>query len=423
MTGVALLANHGPGLLFWPLLWHWTLRLWLLQAWAVALLWVWRAAELAMGLPSVPDLLTSEYDAAPPAGPSLTVVVPALNEEAHIAACLESLLAQEYQSLRIIAVNDRSTDGTGAVMKTLAAKHPDRLRVLHVTKLPEGWLGKTHAMALAATESRADSGAGQGSEYLLFTDADVVFRPDALRRTMAFVVASSADHMVTAPTLVLKRWDESALLGLFQVCALWASRPWRVPDPKAKRDAVGVGAFNLLRRSAYEQVGGFEALRLEIVEDLGMARRIKRAGLAQRIAFGRDLVRVHWAAGALGIVEVLTKNMFSAFGFRIPLLLGACWWLIAFCVLPAVGLAAAFWLPGLILPGLIAMVEVAVAYRTIGRHSGISAWFAVLSPFAALLLIYTLLRSMVTTLRRGGVSWRGTFYSLAELRRHAAPLW
>jgi cellulose synthase/poly-beta-1,6-N-acetylglucosamine synthase-like glycosyltransferase len=406
-----------------PELWVWILRLWLIQAWAVALLWMWRVADTAQGLPKVPDLLDPKYSDAPLTGPSLTVVVPALNEEAHVAACLQSLLAQEYQPMRIVAVNDRSTDGTGAVMDALAASHPDRLRVLHVTELPPGWLGKTHAMALAARESATGFGPGQGSEFLLFTDADVVFRPDALRRTMAFVVASGADHMVTVPTLVLKSWDETALLSFFQVCAMWAARPWRVADPKAKRDAVGVGAFNLLRRSAYEQVGGFEALRLEIVEDLGMARRIKRAGLAQRIAFGRNLVRVHWAPGAMGVVEVLTKNMFSAFGFRIPLLLGACGWLVAFCVLPALGVLASLWLRALLLPGLVTLIEVLVAYRAIGRQSRIPAWYAALSPFAAMLLIYTLLRSMVKTLQQGGVVWRGTFYSLAELRRHAAPLW
>jgi len=404
-------------------LWLWATRLWLLQAWVVALLWVWRTVDCARGLPSVPDLLAPEYDESPSDGPSVTVIVPALNEEAHVAGCLESLLAQEYRSLRIIAVDDRSTDATGAVMNALAAKHPERLRVLQVTELPSGWLGKTHAMALAARDSGAGSGTGQGSEFLLFTDADVVFRPDALRRTMAFVVASAADHMVTVPTLVLKRWDETALLSFFQVCALWAARPWRVPDPKAKRDAVGVGAFNLLRRSAYEQVGGFEALRLEIVEDLGIARRIKRAGLAQQIAFGRDLVRIHWAPGAMGVVEVLTKNMFSAFGFCILLLLGACGWLVAFCVLPAVGLLTGLWFPPAVLPGLITLVEIAVVYHAIGRQSGISAWYAVASPFAALLLMYALLRSMTKTLWQGGVVWRGTFYSLAELRRNAAPLW
>ena len=312
------------------MIWHWIMRLWLVQSWVVALLWVWRGFGAAIGLPKVPDLLAVEFDAAPTTGPSLTVVVPALNEESAVGECLESLLAQEYESLRIIAVDDRSTDGTGAVMDRLAAQYPERLQALHIEELPEGWLGKTHAMAKAAALEPT-------SEYLLFTDADILFRKDALRRTMSFVVASSADHMVTVPTLILKRWDESALLGFFQVCAVWAARPWKVADAKAKRDAVGVGAFNLLRRTAYEQVGGFEALRMEIIEDLGIARRIKRAGLRQRVAFGRDLVSVHWAAGAMGVVSVLTKNMFSAFGFRMPLLAGACGWLVGFCVLPGGG--------------------------------------------------------------------------------------
>jgi hypothetical protein len=295
-------------------------------------------------------------------------------------------------------------------MDSFADRYPDRVKVIHVTDLPAGWLGKTHAMALAARESE--------SAYLLFTDADIVFRPDALRRSMMYAVASEADHLVTLPTLVLKRWDEAALLSFFQVCALWASRPWKVADPSAKRDAVGVGAFNLLRREAYEQVGGFEALRMEIIEDLGIARRVKRAGLRQRVAFGKGLVSVHWAPGALGVVKVLTKNIFSAFQFQIPLLLLACGWLIAFCVLPVVVIV-----PGLVLPALLTAVGTTVVYTGLRRHSGISAWNAALAPFAALLLIYALLRSMVATLRQGGVVWRGTFYPLAELRKHVAPMW
>jgi glycosyltransferase involved in cell wall biosynthesis len=394
-------------------LWHLALRVWVVQAWIVAGLWVWKSLEAAIGLPKVSDLAQPKWDKSAATGPALTVIVPALNEVENIAACLESLLAQEYQPLRILAVDDRSTDGTGDIMDAIAARHPDRLKVLHVTELPDGWLGKTHAMASAARDA-----ASEGAEYLLFTDADIVFRSDALRRSMAYAVASDADHLVTLPTLVLKRWDEAALLGFFQVCAMWASRPWRVADPKAKRDAVGVGAFNLLRREAYEQVGGFEALRMAIVEDVGMARRVKAAGLRQRVAFGRDLVRVHWATGAFGVVNVLTKNMFSAFGFRIPVLLGACVWLLGFCVIPA-----AVFAPALLLPAILTAASITWIYRALRKHSGISAWNAALVPFAALLLIYALLRSMVATLRQGGVMWRGTFYPLAELRKHAAPLW
>lgn len=380
-------------------------------AWVVAGLWTWRGMGAVFGLPKVPDLLRTEYDAAPVKGASLTVIVPALNEEAHVGACLESLLAQEYEALEIIAVDDRSTDGTGAIMDALAATNSKRMRVIHVKELPGGWLGKTHAMALAARSST--------SEYILFTDADVVYRKDALRRSMAYAVASGADHLVTVPTLEVRRWDEAALLGVFQVCGLWAARPWKVGDPRAKRDAVGIGAFNLLRRSAYEQVGGFEALRMEIVEDLGIARRVKKAGLAQRLAFGRGLVNVHWASGALGLVNVMTKNMFSAFQFRILLLLGACGWLVGFCVVPWVGLFTTGWR----VPSAIAVGMIALMYRAVGKTSGISARYVLLSPFAAVLMVYALLRSMVTTLRQGGVIWRGTFYSLDELRKHAGPMW
>ena len=208
------------------------------------------------------------------------------------------------------------------------------------------------------------------------------------------------------------------MLGFFQVFGMWGGRPWKVRNPKAKLDAIGIGAFNMIRRTAYEQVGGFEALRMEIVEDIGLGRRVKRAGLAQRIAFGRDLVRVHWASGAFGLVEVLTKNIFSAFRFYISLALGACVWLAVFCAAPALGLLV----PGIRLPAAITVAAIAWTYRLYGRASGISAWQALLSPVAALMFFYALLRSMVTTLRQGGVVWRGTFYPLKTLRRYAAPL-
>jgi cellulose synthase/poly-beta-1,6-N-acetylglucosamine synthase-like glycosyltransferase len=413
-----------PGAGGWLLFWNWALRLWVVEAWIVAALWVWRSVGAAIGLPKVANLLDAQWDDAPATGPMLTVVVPALNEEASVAECLESLLAQDYESLRIVAVDDRSTDGTGAVMDGLAAaRYPERLQVLHVRELPVGWLGKTHAMTMAARESNRESTSESRSEYLLFTDADIVFRADALRRSMAYAVASRADHLVTAPTLVLKRWDEAALIGFFEVCAMWASRPWKISDAKAKRDSVGVGAFNLMRREAYEQVGGFEALRMEIIEDIGMGRRVKRAGLRQRVAFGKDLVRVHWAPGAMGVVDVLTKNMFAAFQFQIVLLLGACGLLAGFFVLPPISVMAGLAWPELLLAGLIAVGSVVVAYRALGRYSGISAWYAVLSPFAATLLMYALLRSMVKTLRQGGVWWRGTLYPLKELRKHVAPPW
>jgi hypothetical protein len=202
------------------------------------------------------------------------------------------------------------------------------------------------------------------------------------------------------------------------VFALWAARPWKVSDPKALGDAIGIGAFNMLRATAYERVGGFEALRMEIVEDLGLARRVKLAGLAQRFVYARDLVNVHWARGADGIVKVITKNMFAMFRFRVGLVLTGCAWLTLFCVLPF----AAVWWWAFAAPAGLAIAAMFLMYRLVGARWGLSAWNALLAPFAASLLIYALLRSTAVTLAQGGVVWRGTFYSLAELRRHATPM-
>jgi glycosyltransferase involved in cell wall biosynthesis len=379
-------------------------------AWLVALSWIWKVLAAIRGLPGIPNLLAPEHDQTPAGAPSITVIVPARDEAADIAATLHSLLKQDYPNLQIIAINDRSADTTGDIITTLAAQHPAKLQALHVIELPAGWLGKTHAMALAARQSSTD--------YLLFTDADVLFRSDAIRRALAYAVASHADHLVTFPTTIIRRWDEAAFLSFFQIFSLWAARPWRIADPAAPHDALGIGAFNLLRRSAYLHIGGFESLRMEIVEDVGIGRRIKRAGLAQRIAFGRGLVSVHWASGLNGLINVMTKNMFSAFGFYISLVLLGCVWLLVFCTAPA---AALLYAPTRI-PAILTLAAVACGYRLMSRHSGLSTWNALFFPFSALVFAFTLLRSMLITLHQGGVRWRGTFYSLAELRKNAAPL-
>ena len=383
-------------------------------AWVVAVGWLWMVLTAANGLPRIPNLLMKQFNVEPERLPRITVVVPARNESVHVAACIQTLLHQDYAALRIIAVNDRSIDDTGSILDALALTAPEKLKVMHITELPPQWLGKTHAMAVAAQATiEADA-----PDFLLFTDADVMYREDAIRRSLVYAVESGADHLVTVPTTIILRWDEAMLLGFFQIFGLWGARPWKVADPKARRDAIGIGAFNLVRRTAYEQIGGFAAQRMDILEDLTLARRIKRAGLAQRIAFGRGLVNVHWASGAAGLVEVMTKNIFSAFRFHVSLLLLACGWLAVFCASPMMTLV---YQPTR-LPGAVTLAAVVCAYLLFQKTSGIKAWYGLLSPIAALLFIFTLLRSMVTTLRQGGVIWRGTFYPLAELRKDAAPL-
>jgi glycosyltransferase involved in cell wall biosynthesis len=378
-------------------------------AWLIALFWVWKAIAAARGLPGIPDITLPQYDVAPEGSPSLTVIVPARNEAADVAACLQSLLEQDYANLQIIAVDDRSTDQTGSIMDALAAEHPDKLHVLHIAELPPNWLGKTHAMAFAARHAASD--------YLLFTDADILFRADALRRCLAQAVATNADHFVTLPTPTVKTHGEGMLLGFLQVLGLWATRPWRADNPRAKRDFVGIGAFCLLRSSVYQRLGGFEAFRMEILEDLTLARHVKLMELRQRVAVSPGLIKVHWAPRAMGVVGVMTKNLFAVFRFHISFLLIACGWLALFYLAPIAFLA---W-PQTRIPALVTLAAIALLYRLAGRLSGISAWYAVLFPISAMLFIYSLLRSMFITLRQGGVTWRGTFYPLAELRQKKTP--
>jgi GT2 family glycosyltransferase len=360
-------------------------------------------------LPRIPNLLQAKFNRAPEGNPSIIVIVPARDEADALPSCLASLIAQDYRNLKIIAIDDRSTDATGTIMDALVVQHPERLRVLHVKRLPAGWLGKPHAMALAAR----DAIAVERPDYLLFTDADVIFQPEAIRRSLALAVETEADHFVTFPTPQVKTFGEGVLLGYLGVMGLWATRPWKAADPKAKRDFMGIGAFNLLRTTAYEELGGFESLRMEILEDLVLARKVKLTGLRQGVAIAPGMVSLHWAAGAIGVVKVMTKNLFAIFRFHLELVALVCVVLAILCLGPVVF----FLVPSTRFAATFALTSIVALYIVSARHSKISPAYALFFPAGVVLFLFSLLRSVWITLRDGGVTWRGTFYPLAELRR------
>ena len=380
-------------------------------AWAIAAAWASRLVEAAAGFPKLPHLLSSHFDTIPDNSPRVAVIVPARNEAANIRGCVESLLRQDYAPLRIFAVDDRSTDSTGALLDSLALAHAGgRLAVLHVTELPAGWLGKTHAMAIAAAEAVES----YRPDYLLFTDADIDFAPDAIRRSLVAAVRSGADHFITLPTTVAKTAGEAVMLSFLQVIGIWAVRTWRVADPSAKRDAMGVGAFNMVRTEVYRRLGGFEALRMEVLEDLTLGRMVKAGGFGQQVGVAPGLVSLHWAAGMRGIIRGMTKNFFAVFEYRIfPLLLAALA-IAVLCMGPAVLLAV----PGARLPAFLGWVAAASLYGISGRVSRLPLWCSLFLPVAAALVVYAMVRSSLVTLARGGVTWRDTFYSLEQLRGH-----
>src|SRR5438270_3365871 len=384
------------------------LWVWWLYSGGVALVLLGFLLDAFSGLPKLADLARPEWDRRESNRLRVRVIVPALNEEKGIEACLRSLAGQDYSNLEVIAVNDRSSDSTGAIMDRIAATSGGRLRVLHLSELPPGWLGKPHAMWSAAKLVTGD--------WLLFTDGDVVFQPGAIRRAVTYAETARTDHLSLLPTLLTKSVGERMMISLFHF-GLVAMRPWQSPAGPS-RFAFGAGAFNMLRRSAYQQIGTSEALRMEVVEDLALAQRVKRAGLISCVVLAPGLVSLHWASGAMGIVRTLTKNGYAVIGFR--------WYIAALFTLIVLAFHVApfvlMWLaPGSAKLGFALCVGcIFCFYLLFRRVTGINPAYFLLHPIGALLSAYALLRSVVLTTVGGGVVWRGTKYSLHELRRAAA---
>jgi glycosyltransferase involved in cell wall biosynthesis len=377
----------------------------------LALAWFSRIVDAALGMPSVADISRPEWNrkSAPADSlPRVSIIVPARNEEETIEQSLTTLLHLDYSNYEIIAVNDRSTDRTGEMMEKVAATPAahDRLRLIQHNELPSGWMGKTHAMWTAANQASGD--------WLLFTDADVLFKPDSLRRAMAYAESQRADHVVLFPRMIMDSVGERMMIAFFQTMFVFGHRPWKVADPKS-RDHMGVGAFNLVRRSVYQSVGTYEALRMEVLDDMKLGKVVKNAGFAQRNVFGEDLISVHWARGAKGVMNNLTKNFFAVLSFQWPRTLVSAFGMAFLNLMPFVGVCLAHgWAR---LPYAIALLSMFLIYWGMSRRSAIPAYYFLLHPVSSVLFVYTLLRSMAHTLWNDGIVWRGTKYHLEELRK------
>jgi glycosyltransferase involved in cell wall biosynthesis len=372
-------------------------------------LWFGVAADWFRGSGRVPVLANLRGTGSKPDDyPSVSVVVAARDEREAVESALRSLLEQDYPGrLEVIAVDDRSTDGTGDVMTGLAARMPGRLRHLRVDRLPEGWLGKNHALWLGAGE--AEGG------WLLFTDADVRFETDCVRLAVRHALDEGFDHLALAPELVSRGTVLKSFVAAFSLVFEVTQRPWRVSDPEAK-ESVGVGAFNLVRREAYEGAGTHGAVRMRPDDDLRLGRALKEAGFRQGVAYGTGTVWVEWHRSLAGAVRGLGKSMFPGVDYRLSAALLASLGLFATNVLPFFGVFLARRALTRRLFGADVLVLFAM-YARGARRSGTPAYLAALHPFGASALIFAMLRSTYKTLVRGGIEWRGTFYPLETSRR------
>ncbi|MBI4389848.1 MAG: glycosyltransferase, partial [Nitrospinae bacterium] len=234
--------------------------------------------------------------------PLISVCVPARNEERGIRACLESLLRQDYPRFEVIAVDDNSTDATPAIVESLAAGDP-RLTLARGEALPEGWFGKPYALHQAYRRAQG--------EYLLFTDADPAFRPFALTAAMYVMRRDNLDVLTLLPgTEFGSFWERAVQPVIFGFIA--ALTRFRKVNGRDHPDAMGIGAFMLFRRDAYERIGGHERVRQEIVEDIALAKCAKREGLNLLIADGKRVYSIRMYHSFREIWLGWRKNMFVA---------------------------------------------------------------------------------------------------------------
>jgi cellulose synthase/poly-beta-1,6-N-acetylglucosamine synthase-like glycosyltransferase len=359
-------------------------------------------ADLLFGLRRIASLGALP---APAAGlPSLSIVIAARDEERNIEEALESLLALDYPDFEIVLVNDRSTDRTGTIAARLAARDP-RLRLLHVTALPDGWLGKNHALWLGT--------AAATGTVILFTDADVVMEPTTLRRAVGYLEAEKVDHLVVGPDLHMPGVLLTAFALTGTLLFTLGTRPWRARSPRSHFH-IGIGAFNLIRASAYARIGTHAAIALRPDDDLKLGRLVKKHGFRQDFVAGRGFVGVEWYASMGETVRGLTKNSFAALEYSLVRVVAGT----AAQLLTLVWPVAALFL----VSGAARWMYAAVVALTLLMHGAAlrlqrgTVAHALLYPVIALILFHIVWRSTILTLWRGGIEWRGTRYPLAALR-------
>ncbi|MFC5449707.1 glycosyltransferase [Paenibacillus aestuarii] len=346
--------------------------------------------------------------------PLVSVIIAAKEEESTILDTVQHLLTQHYPRLEIIAVNDRSQDATGTRLEELRRWSERKegigipLRIVHITNLPDGWLGKNHALYQGYLQARG--------QYLLFTDADIIFSPGTIADAVAYMQEHEVQHLTLTPNMIA----HGALLRGFVHFFLFAFslfvRPWRANDERSRRQGIGIGAFNMVNRSAYEAIGTHKAIALRPDDDLQLGIALKRAGFKQKVLSGKHTLQVEWYRSLHEAIRGLEKNLFSGFRYSYLFALAACLGQLLFFILPWLGLLLLWDWRGAAF-SVCVMLQIWLYRQMVARMIGKQASEAYQLPVSAALLLYTMCRSVWLTWRQGGIYWRGTFYALRELKR------
>lgn len=338
---------------------------------------------------------------SPPAVfPMVSVLIPARNEERSIAACVRSILAQDYPSYEVLVLDDQSSDGTRNILEKIAISYP-ALRILHGEPPSDNQVGKNWACSQLACQAQG--------ELLFFTDADTVNRPDTLKTVVTALMGEQADLLTGFPRQEVKTWGERLLVPFFSwafFCFIPLALAYKLRIPFL---SMAVGQMMLFRREAYLAIGGHERISSSIVDDMSLAREIKENRLSWRVSYIADLVSCRMYHSSREAIDGFTKNLFAAFDSRlVPFLFAFIW------------LAVMFWEPLIVLismvsgltaraqpPATVACLALSLLLWLIPySQMHIPLFFALLYPFTILANIGVAVRSLVHSLG-GRITWKG----------------
>lgn len=336
--------------------------------------------------------------------PSVAIIFAAKDEQREIEEAVRSMLKVDYPNLKYTAVNDRSTDQTGDILNRLA-EEDERLNVVHVEELPDGWLGKNNALHQAAVVTDTD--------YLLFTDADVSFDAECVKRAIGYTESHGVDHLTMFPKVPMPGLMLNAFVVFFFKTFVLYYQAWRVSNPNSKA-FLGIGAFNLVRNNAFREVGGFLRIRMEVVDDLWLGKLLKQGGFRQQVLIARDDISVPWYGSVREMIVGLDKNTYAGVNYN-PLL-----WM---TMILGVGLgffwpfAAIFFYEGplqMLFAWICGVLMVSSGWMAIRMK--ITPCIAVCVPFIVAIFIFTIMRAGIIFYIRGGIKWRGTLYTKEQLQ-------
>ena len=371
----------------------------MLHALAVFAFVVWLLAfiQTLVNLRVMPRLTA---DRTPRITPLVSIVIPARNEAHIIERTVRAFLAQDYPSIELIVVNDRSTDATPQILSSI---EDQRLIVIDGVEPPAGWLGKTWALTQGSARARG--------ELLLFADADLIYAPAAVRAACEYLETSEADMVALLPHFEMQSFSEHVAMPMLAFFVFSGMPLWLANRSNAVGLALGGGAGNLIRRDVFQSVGGFESLQGAVVDDVGLARLVRQRGFRTRAVRADAMLNVRMYTNAGEIVEGFTKNIFPAMQRSYISAVFFLALIVILHLLPYLLAVAGDWAAiGSVI--LVTLTRV-VIFRSF-RYRIDNAVF--LHPLMVLFWAWIMLRSIWVTGIRKEIRWRGRTYDAAQTR-------